>query len=411
MRKLISMLLLASFITGTTALEGQIFEKIKREAEKKKKQKEDEIAKETVEGIEDILTGTPKDDPNTPEDESTTQAPGDYDPEPTVAEEIQIWTERYDFKAGPNILFYDDFESDPVSEIPSKWHYKQGVMEVVESSGDHGNVMSGDLGYGYPNWEDGYTLPEQYTIEFDVYMKDRTNHQGSYGYTMYLHTDDYRGADARFSVGFGSLELGGKTSARIPGSEKEDFYNKWAHISISVNGNSIKAYYDQYRLINTRLEDGVTPNLFNLWNCCIPAEKPHIFLVDNVKVAEGAHPVYAEELIESKLVTHDILFETGSSDILPRSYPEINRIAEAMKANPGVNFSVEGHTDAVGSDESNMVLSQERAKSVKDALVDMGIEEDRLNTTGYGEVLPIADNETPEGRAMNRRVEFIAQDN
>jgi outer membrane protein OmpA-like peptidoglycan-associated protein len=176
-----------------------------------------------------------------------------------------------------------------------------------------------------------------------------------------------------------------------------------------VNGSSIKVYYDQYRLINTRLDDGKKPNLFSLWNCCLPEEQPHIFLVDNVKVAEGAHPVYAEEIIEGKIVTHNILFETGSADILPRSYAEINRIAQAMKTNEELHFSIDGHTDAVGSDESNMTLAKDRAEAVKKALVDMGISADRLTTSGYGEALPIADNKIPEGRAMNRRVEFVVR--
>ena len=82
-----------------------------------------------------------------------------------------------------------------------------------------------------------------------------------------------------------------------------------------------------------------------------------------------------------------------------------------MTTHPDLNFSVEGHTDSDGSDESNLVLSEKRAMAVKDALVGKGIDEKRLSTVGHGESKPLNDNSTPENRAKNRRVEFIKKDN
>jgi outer membrane protein OmpA-like peptidoglycan-associated protein len=82
-----------------------------------------------------------------------------------------------------------------------------------------------------------------------------------------------------------------------------------------------------------------------------------------------------------------------------------------MRANPEVkHLRIEGHTDDVGGDDINQRLSEDRAKSVKRALVDRGVEDGRLRTGGYGESNPIAPNRTRAGRAKNRRVEFIIED-
>ncbi|MEL6141287.1 MAG: OmpA family protein, partial [Bacteroidota bacterium] len=293
---------------------------------------------------------------------------------------------------------------------PSKWAYQKGIMEVVEVNNEHGNVMMGDLGYGHPNWEEGFVLPEAYTIEFDVYMADPRLEDrgfGSYNYWLYLYDGNYRKKVGTIYLSPGALGLHNKVDGIIPGVEKEVFYNTWNHISISVNGNSVKGYYNEYRLFNTRLAEGARPNLISLWNCCMDKTVKPVFLIDNFKIAVGAHPRYKEEVLEGKIVTHNIHFTTNSAEIIPRSYAEINRIAKAMGAHPEMSFRIEGHTDHVGTEDYNLKLSQRRATAVRQALIEMGIGEERLTAIGQGESTPIADNSTPEGKAMNRRVEFI----
>ena len=324
--------------------------------------------------------------------------------------EIKVWTERYDFQPGKEIIFFDDFEEEGISDIPSKWKYKKGVMEVVEVNNEYNHVLSGDLGYGHPNWEDGFRLPEKYTIEFDVFMADPTVANkgfGSYGYNVYLYQDSDRKRVGNVWFTFGKMGLRGTSEASVPGKQAKDFYNTWNHISISVNKNSVKGYFNQYRMFNTRLADGAIPNMIGIWNCCLDDTAPPVFLIDNFKVAAGAHPDYKEEIINGKIVTNNILFETNSAALLPRSYAEINRIAKILKSHPEMQFSVEGHTDSDGSDEYNQKLSQQRADAVLKALVEMGVDRTKLEAKGYGELIPIASNETPEGKATNRRVEFV----
>jgi len=102
-----------------------------------------------------------------------------------------------------------------------------------------------------------------------------------------------------------------------------------------------------------------------------------------------------------------INFDTGKATIRPDSRPIIEQIAQMMMANTGLELSVEGHTDNIGDSKSNQALSENRAKSVKTAIVELGIEAGRLSTLGHGQDKPVADNSSEEGRAKNRRVELV----
>ncbi|MDR0575751.1 MAG: OmpA family protein [Tannerella sp.] len=104
---------------------------------------------------------------------------------------------------------------------------------------------------------------------------------------------------------------------------------------------------------------------------------------------------------------YGITFDIGKSTIKPESMGEINRIAKLMTDNPALKFSVEGHTDNTGSAAINQTLSDARSAAVVAKLVKMGVAKDRLASAGKGQNSPIADNSTDEGRAKNRRVEFV----
>lgn len=102
-----------------------------------------------------------------------------------------------------------------------------------------------------------------------------------------------------------------------------------------------------------------------------------------------------------------INFDFGKSIIRDESKPVIEQIVQMLKTNPDLKLSVEGHTDNVGTPASNKTLSEQRAKSVVTAIVDQGINADRLSPSGYGQDKPVGDNNTEEGRAKNRRVELV----
>lgn len=119
-------------------------------------------------------------------------------------------------------------------------------------------------------------------------------------------------------------------------------------------------------------------------------------------------PVAVEAVIEEKIIiTQKIHFEFGRANIRPISYPIVDDVADLLRRNPQIRrVRVEGHTDWIGGDAANQRLSESRARAVRDYLIQKGIEPDRLEAVGFGETRPIADNNSVQGRARNRRTEF-----
>lgn len=127
-----------------------------------------------------------------------------------------------------------------------------------------------------------------------------------------------------------------------------------------------------------------------------------IHIVDGVLLP----PDFELPTLNEALSLESITFETGSSVITAEGIAVLNATVEYLVTSPSVRLAIEGHTDSQGDEESNLALSQARADSVRDHLVDQGIAADRLEAGGFGETRPIASNDTPEGRAQNRRIDF-----
>lgn len=121
---------------------------------------------------------------------------------------------------------------------------------------------------------------------------------------------------------------------------------------------------------------------------------------------KGCPEIKKEEKEALKKAFENLLFETGKDIIKPSSYQSLNELAKVMKNNPQANLYLEGHTDNVGDDNSNMELSENRAAAVKNYLVNKGVDEYRIRYAWFGETKPKADNDTEEGRRLNRRVEM-----
>ena len=107
------------------------------------------------------------------------------------------------------------------------------------------------------------------------------------------------------------------------------------------------------------------------------------------------------------IVLRNVFFETGSAALLPTSTAELGRLVALLQETPALRIQISGHTDDVGDDASNQTLSENRAKAVYEYLIQNGIPAERLRYKGFGESKPIETNDTPEGRARNRRTEFV----
>jgi outer membrane protein OmpA-like peptidoglycan-associated protein len=127
-----------------------------------------------------------------------------------------------------------------------------------------------------------------------------------------------------------------------------------------------------------------------------PKPEPAVVVKEEVVVPE----------VREKIVLRGINFDFDKSDIKPEFVPVLDEAVEILNATPDVKVIIEGHTCWIGTEKYNQGLSERRAASVCKYLVEKGISQNSLDTIGYGETRPIADNQTLEGRRMNRRVEF-----
>lgn len=136
----------------------------------------------------------------------------------------------------------------------------------------------------------------------------------------------------------------------------------------------------------------------------------HIELDKNTKLSQPFD--YVVKLVplkkqEKPIVLNNIFFESGSAQLLDMSMLEIETLFNLLDQNEKLQIKIMGHTDNVGSESDNKTLSENRAKAVYDKLIEKGIDSNRLSYEGLGESIPLATNETEEGRQINRRTEFI----
>lgn len=128
-------------------------------------------------------------------------------------------------------------------------------------------------------------------------------------------------------------------------------------------------------------------------------EKPYAIEV-------ALQPIEASPIATKPVVLRNVLFATGTATLLPASTTELARLVQLLTTNSDLNIQLNGHTDNTGSPATNQTLSEERAKVVYEYLIEQGIDSVRLRYQGFGETVPIASNDTLEGRAQNRRTEF-----
>ena len=415
MKKLLTVLLTLSAIHCTTysqllkKLGDKIKDKTAQRADQKTDQAIDKGLDKTENGIKNAGSTTATTDTkttNTPVTGNAT-APSDTS-KPGGPVNLSIY-QNYDFIPGQTVLFEDDFSSDAIGEFGTHWELQKG-QAVVNKMGDKTVLLITDGNYGWvtPLMKKKKYLGTEWTIELDhwrnneayplyIFLQDEGLHdKGKIAINNSSASVNYVGAD-----GSEPKTLEGNFPENMHG---EKFFNKWHHIAIAYKNKQIKVYVDQVRVVvvpNCNLE----PAGFALGSIASQAG-PIVFT--NVRIAEGAGMnMLGKKFTDTKIITHGINFDVNKAIIKPESMGTLNGIVQIMKDNPDVKFEVGGHTDSDGDDALNLKLSQARADAVRTQLISMGIDASRLTAKGYGKTKPISDNTTPEGKANNRRVEFV----
>lgn len=424
--------LIIAIIFCTPSANAQLLKKLKKSAERTVERKlERKVERETSKGMDSVLDpnnkSSKKDSPTSKPNKSPSQNQGGISTtqtnNPNVSDDLEIYS-KFDFVPGDKLLFFDDFSQDFVGDFPSKWN-TNGTGEVVRLNNTDGNWFEMKAGYNiYYIPLTNRVLPEEYTIEFDLLTSGMDKKTSSTSVLRIL-LDDNDGFRVGANTAQASLPFCQYAAIDINIQNKKDnkreiYSNVGAdlrnvvlnqpHISIAVNKQRFRLWVNERKYIDVpRLlaENKIKYLKFGLYQ--LKDDKERVF-IRNLKISEGGVDLRRKLMAEGKISTNGILFDSGSANIQPRSLGIVRQISQVLMQDETINLLIVGHTDSDGSDEANLKLSIERAEAVKNALINIyKISSDRLTTDGKGESVPVSDNSTTEGKAQNRRVEFVKQ--
>ena len=423
MKRLFLMLLVAFVCSANADAQGWLGRLKDKAVDAAKRTVENTVEQKTQEAVNDVLN--PKSDKKSKAGKDATDVADAGEADPTTATSS-------DFKRGSVILFQDDVTAEQVGEFPSKWDLFQGTVETKTLGGVKAINLTDNAQVQPFIKEQGAYLPEEFTIEYDFYYWPTDKVPGNDDYiglndmklilavtkdrSEFPQTGGDGGDLTAFVLTHGVCSSSDHTYY-FNGDKKGDFaysFKKgWNHVALSFNKRALKVYFNDKRVVNLPRVNQPT------WLCFqVPFEYINLTFIRNVVIAKGAVELYdrnaqdvsaVEKAIQEtgKFVTNNILFDTGKATLKQESMIEIMRVADYMKKNPTARFEVQGHTDNQGSDKINDPLSQQRAEAIVKALEGLGVDGFNLKAVGKGSHEPVADNKTEEGRAKNRRVEFI----
>ena len=396
-----TLMYITSFILALTISTIDVNCQVKSLLKKTKKETSKTLNENIGKGLNHMINK--KEDPKEPEKENTETDKGEQNKQ--VAQEggadekpVLVWS-KYDFVPGDKIIYEDNLIGEENGEFPSRWDLWDGTTENALFGGENVIMFRGGTPAILPYLKNSKIdyLPEVFTIEFDLYLPSNT-------FTVSFYDRKNQGQPK----GHYSLDINGQgmnlspAGSKLPGNGS--IAKKWAHISIAYTSGKMKAYIDETRLINI-------PHLsFNPTGITLyanSANDKNLFYIKNFRIAEGGVKYYDRFLQDGKIVSNGIRFDVGKATLRPESMGVLNEIYKILSEHPDVAVSVEGHTDSDGDDDLNLKLSEDRAGTVMKQLVSMGISKERLSFRGYGESKPVSPNDTPEGKASNRRVEFV----
>ncbi|MDR1284974.1 MAG: OmpA family protein [Campylobacteraceae bacterium] len=242
-----------------------------------------------------------------------------------------------------------------------------------------------------------YGVGVRYAVTDDFYLRTEIRH------AIKLHSGH---GDNNLFATFGvSYALGQKekisilpTNIQFKSTKKEAVEKDKISIDIAQPKENIEVSENQAKYVPTQTVEVETKALEEL-------ESDNDVIADNKSLHPNTSSKFKIDHIQS--VTLKINFTSGKADIPDSFKHHIEAVAEILKNDTDYKIIIEGHTDSIGSKESNLILSEQRAKSVAKELIDLGVNESRIVTEWFGSEKPVATNKSAEGRAENRRIEVI----
>lgn len=343
---------------------------------------------------------------------------------------------KFDFVPGEKVIAVEDFNQDAIGDFPARWN-TNGSAELVTIDGQQGKWLKfGPSTIAYPEFVTN--LPENFTVEFTLACTQPFSYYSTYfnfffapllnptknftkwskysnnkinGVELALHPqsagssgingiksittyDENGGEIIQNTTDFGEFNHATKNVIKV------SVWRQKTRLRVYVNETKI---WDIPRAFNATAKY----NFFGFSADSYSVEEDAYFL-SNIRVAVGAPDTRHKFLELGKYSTTGIKFDVNSDKIKGESYGTLKDFAAVLTENATVKVKIIGHTDSDGDDASNMTLSKKRADAVKAALnKEFGIDNSRMETEGKGETQPAEPNTSAEGKANNRRVEFI----
>lgn len=433
MKKII-LIILTVFVTYiANAQFGNLLDRAKQKVKNKANQKIDQKMDKTIDNTVDNAGKKTSGTNNTNNTNTTNNDNTNSKPETTVL--LKSYS-KFDFVPGEKIVVAEDFSQDAIGDFPDKWN-TNGSGEVVTVDGQAGHwLMINKKGRYIPEYIT--SLPENFTFQFDLLCNEKFNY-----YSNALDLFFLTGKNDKSVFEYSFIELEKRSGVKLGfhpanagntgGSAIINSFENGEHVinnevttsQFNSNANKTKVkisiwrqkqrlrvYMNEEKVFDLPKAFAANKNygtvMFEIWSGM--NNDVDRYLLNNIKLAVGSPDTRNKFINEGKFVSHGILFDVNSDIIKPESYGALKDIANVLSENAGVKVMIVGHTDSDGDDKSNLELSKKRAESVKNYLVkEFQIDISRITTDGKGEAIPIDKNTSAEGKANNRRVEFIKQ--
>ncbi len=343
---------------------------------------------------------------------------------------------KFDFIPGEKVVAMEDFSQDQIGDFPAKWNTNSSA-ELVTIDGTEGKwLMLGPEGVFYPEFIQ-QTLPDNFTLEFNLASTTEFSFYSGFFRTIIAQTDkpalefanwrSYDGGkknglefglhprDAGGRQGIADFQVFGAAVGREVMKNAKSFpefhipEHNVVKVSVWRQKTRLRVYVDGTKVwdLPRVFVPDTKYNFIGFSNGGYSVESDRYF-ISNIRVALGAPDTRSKLITDGKFSTTGILFDVNSANIKPESYGVLKEIAGVLTDNAAVKVKIIGHTDSDGDDASNLALSKKRSEAVKQALSsEFGITAARMETDGKGEADPVTANTTSDGKANNRRVEFI----
>jgi OOP family OmpA-OmpF porin len=341
---------------------------------------------------------------------------------------------RFDFVPGSKVIVMEDFMQDAVGDFPAKWN-TNATGEIMTVAGDEGHWLA-FTGKGAFTPDFINSIPENATIEFDLNVTPSYNFyndalficlaesRSKNDFTNWMHFGRPALSGIRLELhpqDAGSQALG-KTAISIFEKGKLSMTNKTnavaafsrnkhkVHIAMWRQKQRLRIYVGETKLWDLPQAFMAGSNYNKLVFCTRQSKAGEYFFISNIRVAVGDPDTRHKLLTEGRFSTSGIYFNTGSATLRAESHGILKEIAGILKENEAIRIQIIGHTDNTGNAGNNQSLSEQRAAAVKKYLNNtFSIDNNRMTTAGKGSSQPVADNNPAEGKAQNRRVEFVKQ--